>query len=63
MSESSILHNFIITDPEAIERFADAIEQSALDPGRKIEVPPYRMLEDPEEIAELMERWKKNHKH
>ena len=55
MAESSITHNFVISDPEAVERFVNALEQSALDPR------PYLELKDPVEIAARMKRWKINH--
>ena len=60
MAESSITHNFVISDPEAVERFVNALEQSALDPRPKSDV-PYLELKDPVEIAGRMKRWKINH--
>lgn len=48
MAESSITHNFVISDPEAVERFVNALEQSALDPRPKSDV-PYLELKDPVE--------------
>ena len=53
MAESSITHNFIITDQDEIERFAKILEESANDPPRPC---PYkfRLLEDPDEIRECI---------
>ena len=58
MAESSITHNFIITDPEEIERFAKALEESANDPPRPSTV-SVRHLRDPEELKKFMERVKR----
>ena len=55
MATSSITHNFIITDPQAAERLAKALEESANDPPRPC---PYefKYLQDPDEIREFMEK-------
>ena len=55
MATSSITHNFIITDPEEIERFAKALEESANDPPRPSTV-EVKYLKDPDELKEFMER-------
>ena len=62
MAESSITHNFVISDPEAVERFVNALEQSALDPRPKSDV-PYLELKDPVEIAARMKRWSHQSRH
>ena len=58
MATSSITHNFIITDPAAAERFAEALEESANDPPRPITV-SVRHLREPDELKEFMERVKR----
>ena len=55
MATSSITHNFIITDPQAAERLAKALEESANDPPRPFTVKA-KFLEDPDEIRECMEK-------
>ncbi len=49
MPTSSITHNFVISDPDAVERFVQAIEESYRDrtPKQKL---PGRLLMDPLEI-------------
>ena len=53
MATSSITHNFIITDPDEIERFAKALEESAAEPPMPLEVDA-KFLDDPDEIRELI---------
>ena len=53
MATSSITHNFIITDPDEIERFAKALEESAAEPPMPLEVDA-EFLDDPDEIRELI---------
>ena len=55
MATSSITHNFIITDPDEIERFAKALEESAAEPPKPCTV-DYKYLKDPEELREFMKR-------
>ncbi len=61
MATSSITHSFVVSDPEAVERFVNAIEESAKDKERF----PFRLLDkavfltDPEEIAAFMEKREK----
>ncbi|MCD8327325.1 MAG: hypothetical protein LUC90_11825 [Lachnospiraceae bacterium] len=61
MPTSSITHNFVISDPAAVERFANALEESAKDKERYPFQPVKNavFLTDPEEIAALMERRKR----
>ena len=56
MATSSIIHNFIITDPKAAERLAKALEESANDPPMPC---PYefKYLQDPDEIRECMNKF------
>ncbi len=60
MATSSITHNFVISGDEAVQRFVDALDASEKDPE-----PPRsrvaRELKDPQEIAELMARWRAKH--
>ena len=60
MATSSITHNFVISDPEAVERFVAAIDESYRDrtPKQKL---PGRQLTDPQEILDFMERRNKQH--
>ncbi|MCD8068630.1 MAG: hypothetical protein LUE87_07055 [Lachnospiraceae bacterium] len=61
MATSSITHSFVVSDPEAVERFVNAIEESAKDKDRY----PFRSLDkaifltDPEEITAFMEKREK----
>ena len=64
MAESSITHNFVISDPEAVERFVNALEQSALDPRPKSDAPylelkggnrsPYEKVENKSQPLTIM---------
>ena len=58
MATSSITHNFFITDPQAAERLAKALEESANDPPRPFTV-SVRHLREPDELKEFMERVKR----
>lgn len=58
MALSSITHNFVISGPESVQRFVDALEESARDRTPKQEL-PVRELTDPEEILALMAKRKK----
>ena len=58
MATSSITHNFIITDPDEIERFAKALEESAAEPPKPCTV-DYKYLKDPEELREFMKKVKR----
>ena len=55
MAESSITHNFILTDPDEIEMFFKALEESANEPPRPSTV-NVKFLDDPDELREFMER-------
>lgn len=61
MSTSSITHNFIISNPNSVERFVKAIDEAVRDrtPKQKL---PGRQLTDPQEILALMERRKTSKK-
>ena len=58
MATSSITHNFIITDPDEIERFAKALEESAAEPPMPLEVDA-KFLDDPDEIREFLQKVKR----
>ena len=49
MATSSITHNFVVSDPK---RFVEAFEASEKEP--KTELPTFRELHDPQEIAALL---------
>ena len=55
MAESSITHNFILTDPDEIEMFFKALEESANEPPRPSTV-NVKFLDDSDEIRECMEK-------
>ena len=55
MAESSITHNFILSDPDEIEMFFKALEESANEPPRPSTV-NVKFLDDPDEIREFMEK-------
>ena len=55
MAESSITHNFILSDPDEIEMFFKALEESANEPPRPVSN-KFRYLQDPDEIRECMEK-------
>ena len=59
MAESSITHNFILTDPDEIEMFFKALEESANEPPRPSTV-NVKFLDDPDEIRECMTRLKQS---
>ncbi len=58
MATSSITHNFMICNPQSVQRFIAALEAADLDrtPAQPL---PGRQLTDPEEILALMEKRKK----
>lgn len=55
MPTSSITHNFVISDPDAVERFVNAIDESMRDPTPR-QTLPGRQLTDHEEILAFMAR-------
>ena len=55
MAESSITHNFILSDPDEIEMFFKALEESANEPPRPSTV-NVKFLDDPDEIREFMQK-------
>ena len=59
MAESSITHNFILTDPDEIEMFFKALEESANEPPKPSTV-NVKFLDDPDEIRECMNRLKQS---
>lgn len=58
MATSSITHNFVISNPESVQRFISAIEESEKDRSPKRPLPG-RELTDPEEILAFMKKRKK----
>ena len=64
MATSSILKNFIISDNEQAEIFANAIEvsyQESLQMKKDEEMVMYEELKNPDEIWDFMEEWKLLH--
>lgn len=59
MATSSITHNFVISSPQNVKRFVNAIEEAAQDPTPKQKLPG-RQLTDSQEILALMAK-RKNH--
>ncbi|MBR2215121.1 MAG: hypothetical protein IJ849_05110 [Selenomonadaceae bacterium] len=52
MATSSITHNFFITDPAAVERFVQALEESEEEAKHRPPTEPVgRILTDPRELA------------
>lgn len=60
MATSSILKNFVISDNEQVEIFANAIEASYQESlqGRNEEIVLYEELKNPDEIRDFIEGWK-----
>jgi hypothetical protein len=59
MATSSITHNFIINDPAAAERFANALEEAE---KTRVELKPSmgKLLTDPDDIKALLMKRKQN---
>lgn len=60
MAASSVTHNFVISDPESVKRFAEAIDETDRDRTPK-QTLPGRQLTAPQEILALMAKRKKKH--
>lgn len=60
MPTSSITHNFVISKPDSVKRFVDAIEEAERDHTPK-QTLPGRQLTNPQEILALMAKMKKQH--
>lgn len=58
MAISSITHNFVVSKPESIKLFLDAVEASEHDRTQKQELKG-RQLTNPQEILDLMSKRKK----
>ena len=58
MATSSITHNFVVSDPESVKRFVQAIEEAEYDRTPK-QTLPGRQLTDSDEILALMSKRKK----
>ena len=61
MATSSILTNFTITEKNAAERFADALEAASKQPTRKPTAPVNKPLREPDAIRALMAKRKENY--
>ena len=55
LATTSIMHNFIVSNPESVAKFAKALEEAANDPPMPITV-DVKFLDDPDEIRECMEK-------
>ena len=55
LATTSIMHNFIVSNPESVAKFAKALEEAACDPPMPITV-DVKFLDDPDELREFMER-------
>lgn len=60
MATSSITHNFVISDPESVNRFLAAIEEAEYDRSPR-QTLPGRQLTNSNEILALMAKRKKAH--
>ena len=58
MPTSSITHHFVLSNPNSINRFVQAIEESDRDRTPKEKLPG-RQLTDPKEILALMSKVKR----
>ncbi len=59
MATSSITHNFVITTPEAAERFANAVEESFQERNMSRIRSNCRSMQNPDEIKAFMEKREK----
>ena len=57
MATSSITHNFVISNPDTVERFVAALDESEHDRTPKQSL-PVRQLTDPQEILAFMAKRK-----
>ena len=60
MASSSITHNFVISNPDSVKRFVEAIDEADRDCTSK-QTLPGRQLTNPQEILALMAKRKKKH--
>lgn len=60
MASSSITHNFVISNPDSVKRFVEAIDEADRDRAPK-QTLPGRQLTNPQEIFALMAKRKKKH--
>lgn len=56
MATSSITHNFVISDPESVERFIQALDEADKDRTPPRKEPISRELTDPDEIMAVTRR-------
>lgn len=66
MATSSIFHNFIVNDAEGAERIAEVLDASMSETTKggyatiKKDGVDFTYISDPEELKELVKKWKKN---
>ena len=58
MATSSIFTNIILTEPEKIEAFVEALEASIADPMPRTDAPSKTVLSDPDAIRKLWNKRK-----
>ena len=58
MASSSITHSFVISNPDSVKRFVEAIDEADRDRTSK-QTLPGRQLTNPQEILALMSKRKK----
>ena len=58
IATTSIMHNFIVSNPESVAKFAKALEEAFNDPPRPITV-DVKFLDDPDELREFMQKVKR----
>ena len=56
MATESIFTNVKITDPEAVERFVAALEESEKQEKDMLPPPPYHVMDDLDEIRKFVAR-------
>jgi hypothetical protein len=59
MATSSITHNFVVSNPNSVRRFVDALDEAEQDRTPKQPLPG-RQLTDPNEILNLMAKRNNN---
>lgn len=63
MATSSITHNFFITDPKAIERFVQALEESEEEAKHRKPTEPVGRELTGQELADFMSELRESFKH
>lgn len=61
MATSSITHNFVISGPERVQRFIDALDAADKDRAPRKPV-AMREVKDRRELTEFMSKWEEKHR-